>query len=264
RLELPDTEGIGAYAEQSWLLRALCLPFHFGVLAPLALVGAIAERRGWRRLWLFPAMALALAAGVAVFYGVARYRYPLVAVLMPLAAAGALALWAALRAGAWRAAAPLALAGLAGALVVNWPLARAENPGLTHYGTGAALLDAGRFADAQAELERALADLPDFATAHARLGDALRKRGEPARALASYDRALALDPQLADAHSGRGIALEALGRESEAAAEYRRALALDPNHPDANNNLANLLLRAGKLQEALVLYVRANAARPDD
>jgi len=262
--ELPDTEGIEAYAEQSRLLRLLVWPLHFGVLAPLALVGAIAERRGWRRLWLLPAMALALAAGVALFYVFARYRYPLVPVLMPLAAAGALALYASLRARAWRAAAPLALAGVAGALAVNWPLARAESPGLTHYGAGAALLDAGRFADARTELERAIADLPDFAPAHARLGDVLRKSGEPARALASYERALALDPQLADAHSGRGIALEALGRADEAAAEYQRALALDPNHPDANNNLANQLLRAGQLQQALVLYARACAARPDD
>ena len=212
--ELPDTEGIEAYAQESWLLRALCWPFHFGVLAPLALVGMVAERRAWRRLWLLPALALALAASVAVFYVFARYRYPLVPVLMPLAAAGALGLHGAVRARAWPALAPLAVAGLVAAVAVNWPLGRAESPGLTHYGTGAALLEAGRLAEAQTELERAVADLPGFAPAQSRLGDVLRKRGEPARALAAYERALALDPQLADAHAGRGIALEALGRPS--------------------------------------------------
>ncbi len=262
--ELPDTEGIQAYAQESWLLRALCWPFHFGVLAPLALVGMVAERRAWRRLWLLPALALALAASVAAFYVFARYRYPLVPVLMPLAAAGALGLHGAVRTRAWPALAPLAVAGLVAAVAVNWPLGRAESPGLTHYGTGAALLEAGRLAEAQTELERAVADLPGFAPAQSRLGDVLRKRGEPARALAAYERALALDPQLADAHAGRGIALEALGRASDAEAEYGRALALDPNHPDANNNLANQRMQGERYGEAVNLYQRARAARPDD
>jgi tetratricopeptide (TPR) repeat protein len=264
--ELPDTEGIEAYAGESLVLRALFWPFHFGVLAPLAVVGALARRREWRRLWLLPAMALALAASTALFYVFGRYRYALVPLLMPLAAAGAVALWDAARGGARArsALANLALAGLAAALVANWPLGEVKGAGLTHLSVGGALLEAGRLPEAQAELEVAVADLPRDGLAHSRLGDVLRTRGQPELAIASYDRALALSPGLADASAGRGIALDALGRDREAEDAYRRALALDRTQPDANNNLANRLLQAGEASAAVPLYERALAARPDD
>jgi Tfp pilus assembly protein PilF/4-amino-4-deoxy-L-arabinose transferase-like glycosyltransferase len=257
--ELPDTEGIEAYTEASWLLRALRWPFSFGVLVPLAFVGAIATRADWRRLWLLPAMAVSLAAAVALFYVFARYRFALVPVLMPLAAAGGVSLWRARSAGL-----PWLAAGLVLAVPVNWPVADANGLGLTHYGVGSQLLDDGHLADAQAELERAVTADPRFAAAHARLGDVLRKRSALPQSLAAYDRALALDPTLADAHAGRGIALEGLGRGEEADAAYARALALDPDHPDANNNSANRLQRAGRATESLARYQRALASRPDD
>jgi Tfp pilus assembly protein PilF len=263
--ELPDTEGIEAYTDESLLLRALFWPLHFGVIAPLAVVGAVARRRDWHRLWLLPAMALALLASVALFYVFARYRYALVPVLMPLAAAGAVALWAAARRrGAMRAVGGLALAGLAGAVVSNWPIGVPKNVGLTHLSVGGELLQAGRFAEAQAEFQAAVAGMPGSGLAHSRLGDALRARGEPALALVSYERAIALSPQLADAHAGRGIVLDALGRGHDAEEAYRRALELDRIQPDANNNLANRLLDEGAAREAIPLYERALAARPDD
>jgi len=264
--EIPDTEGIEAYTEASLLLRVLRWPCSFGVLAPLALVGGLAERRHWRRFWVLPAFAAALATSATLFYVFARYRYVLVPELVPLAAAGALALWRAAQGDsrARRAAAPLAAAGVAAAVAVCWPLAGTSGLALTHYGIGSALLDAGRAVEAQGELERAVSAAPDFAAGHARLGDALRKRSDFARALAQYDRALELDPKLADAHAGRGIALESLGRAEEADAAYARALELDPNHPDANNNSANRLLRSGRPAEALARYQRALASRPDD
>ena len=261
--ELPDTEGIEAYADASWLLRALESELDFGLLAPLAAVGLLCVR-DWRRLWLLPALALALAAGTALFYVFARYRYGLVPLLMPLAAAGAVGLFDALRAGAFRRAAALGAVGLALALAVRWPVAATNGAALTHYSAGAALLEAGSLVEAQSELERAVAEQPAFAPAQSRLADVLRKRGQPAAAIAGYERALALDPAYADAHAGKGIALDALGRSDEALAEYQSALALDPNHPDANNNLANALFKHGRSAEALAHYRTALAARPDD
>jgi tetratricopeptide (TPR) repeat protein len=264
--ELPDTENIEAYADESLVLRALFAVFHFGVLAPLALVGLLARASDWRRLWLFPGMALAIAASVAVFYVFGRYRFTLVPVLMPLAAAGGVALWDAARAGARgrKSLVTLALAGAVAAAVSNFPLREgASSPGLTHLSVGNVLLEAGRLAEAQTEFERAVADLPGYGFSHARLADVLRLRGEYERSLASYDRALALLPTYPPALAGRGMALEALGRPG-AEESYRRALSLDPDEPDSNNNLANILLKRGDARGALPLYERALAARPDD
>jgi len=264
--ELPDTESIEAYTAESLVLRVLFAVFHFGVLAPLALVGLVARASDWRRLWLFPGMALAIAASVAVFYVFARYRFTLVPVLMPLAAAGGVALWDAARGGARarKSLVTLALAGLAAALISNYPLGEREYaPGLTHLNVGNVLLEAGRLAEAQTELEKAVAGLPGYGFSHARLADVLRLRGEYERALASYDRALALLPTYPPALAGRGMALEALRRPG-AEESYRRALSLDPNEPDSNNNLANILLKRGDARGAVPLYERALTARPND
>src|SRR5205807_336600 len=61
---------------------------HFGVLVPLALIGLVATRRDWRRLWVFYAVIAAYASSVVVFYVFARYRFPLAPMLMLFAAAG--------------------------------------------------------------------------------------------------------------------------------------------------------------------------------
>lgn len=264
--ELPDTENIEAYAAESLVLRALFLGLHFGVLAPLAFVGLIARASDWRRLWLLPAMAAAIGASVALFYVFGRYRYTLVPVLMPLAAAGGVALWEAARAGApaRKSLVTLLLAGVLAAAISNYPLGEGANtPGLTHFAVGNALLDEGRLAEAQVELEAAVEGLPGYGYSHARLADVLRLRGEYERALASYDRALALIPTFPPANAGRGMTLEALGRPGAEEA-YRRALSYSRAEPDANNNLANILMRRGEARDAVPLYERALAARPDD
>jgi tetratricopeptide (TPR) repeat protein len=263
--ELPDTEGIEAYTRESLLLRALFAVFHFGVLLPFAVVGALALRGDWRRHWLWPAAVLALGASVALFYVFARYRYALALPLLPLAALGGETLWRGALDPARRwLAARLAAVGIAAAIPVNWPGGGEDGVVMTHYSIGAALLDAGQLHEAEAELELAVQSQPSFAPAQQRLGDARRKLGDMSGALASYELALALQPGLAGAHAGRGIALDALGRGDEAEREYRRALELDPDHPDANNNLANRLLQEDRVAEALAHYQRALAARPDD
>jgi len=262
--ELPDTEGIDAYAESSRLLRALQLLFGFGLLAPLALAGIAATRVDRRRLWVLWASALLLAGSVALFYVFARYRYTLVPVLMLFAAAGAVALFDALRARKLRRAAELAVvAGLA-AVFVHWPLAGTADVALTHFSVGSELLERGRAREALPELERAVAARPDFLQASIRLGDALRETGEPARALALCDVVIARDPALADAHVSRGLALAALGREDEAIAALERALALEPEHADAHNDLGNLFVQRQRSAQAITHYRAALALRAGD
>ncbi len=88
-LELADTESQEVYAEWAWLLRIMG-PFDFGLLLGLAALGAALTARSWRRLWLLYVLAATYALSVALFYVFARYRFPLVPVLMLLAAGGVL------------------------------------------------------------------------------------------------------------------------------------------------------------------------------
>ncbi len=262
--ELPDTEGIDAYAEQSALLRILHVFFGFGVLAPLAFAGVVATRADRRRLWVLWTSVLLLAASVALFYVFARYRFTLVPVLMLFAAAGAAALVDALRAQRLRRV--IELAGIAGlvAVFVHWPFAGTADSALTHFSVGSALLEQGRAREALPELERAVAARPEFPQASLRLGDALRETGEPARALALCDAVIASDPDLADAHVSRGLALAALERSDEAIAALERALALEPEHADARNDLGNVLVHLRRSDQAISQYREALRIRPDD
>ena len=262
--ELPDTEGIGAYREASPLLAVLDAVYGFGLLAPLALVTAVSRRADWRRIWVLWASAVVLGASVALFFVFARFRYSLVPLLALLAAAGATDLAGAWRARQLRRLAGLVAAGSLGALFAHLPLVAPTDVGLTHYSVGSALLESGKLREARAELERAVAALPDSPMASVRYSDVLRETGEPARALALCDAVLARAPDLADAHVSRALALEALGRPAEARAALERAVAIDPLNGDAHDDLGNLLVAERRWSEALAQYRLALAERPDD
>jgi predicted O-linked N-acetylglucosamine transferase (SPINDLY family) len=93
----------------------------------------------------------------------------------------------------------------------------------------------GRFAEAVAAYDRALAVRPDPDALRGR-GHALQGLGLLPQALASYAQALALNPSDMQAHYKQGAVLGELGRADEALAAYDRVLALQPDHVEALNN----------------------------
>lgn len=263
--EIMDSDSIEAYVDASFLLRTLDRVLNFGVLLPLALVGAWATRNEWRRLWILYAVVLALAGAVALFYVMARYRYPLVPPLALFAAAGLVALerWVQRRALGALGRASVAL--LLVFAVCHWPLAAAVDPRtITYYSLGTALVEQGRLEEGRNWLERALAHDPRFADAQFKLGDALTRLGRADEALAHLREALRIDPRHADAHTALGNAYLAQGEREQAAAHYRTALELDPESAAAHNNLAILLAEQGDLAGAIAHWERSLAARPED
>jgi 4-amino-4-deoxy-L-arabinose transferase-like glycosyltransferase len=90
-VEIADTESQDVYAEWSWLLRALSL-LNFGVIVCLAAFGVCMTAGEWRRLWFLHAIAVTYTLSIVIFYLFARYRFPVVPVLI-LFAAGGIAAW---------------------------------------------------------------------------------------------------------------------------------------------------------------------------
>src|SRR6185436_16444420 len=84
--EMLDTESQESYAEWSWPLRFGSWFGHFGVLVPLALLGAILSWRERQRIAILYVMTGLYALSVLTFYVFARYRFPLVPLLMLFAA----------------------------------------------------------------------------------------------------------------------------------------------------------------------------------
>jgi 4-amino-4-deoxy-L-arabinose transferase-like glycosyltransferase len=83
--EVVDTESLEVYAENSRVLRVFAW-LHFGVVLPLALFGAWLSRNDWRRLMILHGLWIVTAIAVALFFVLARYRYPLVPILLLFAA----------------------------------------------------------------------------------------------------------------------------------------------------------------------------------
>lgn len=91
------------------------------------------------------------------------------------------------------------------------------------------LLQAGRYTDSHAQLERVVAEHPRFAEAHRLLGGCKLALGDAGGAEVSLRRAFAIDPNWAPTLTTLGELLLGSGRVAEAESMLRRAATRDPH-----------------------------------
>jgi len=285
--ELPDTESIQAYAGDSRILRGLFW-LNFGVILPLAVLGAWVSRKAWRRLLVLYGMFAGLVLAVAAFYVVARYRHPLVPIVLLFAAAGLHGVLGMRQGAPWRAAAPVRrgnatnaavrqtpvsspdrkrgwLPGLAGAglavIVVNLPIIEVRDQ--TFLNLGSLLAQDGRPVEAIDVLSKAVSLDPGHAEPHFRLGLAFRDAGQLKPAIEELTAAVQLRPDHADAHIALGALLRGEGRTAASLEHFRDAARSAPESVEARTNLGLALLEAGRPEEAVAEHRRAVALAPD-
>src|SRR3989454_7052411 len=189
--EMVDTEDQESYAEWSAVLRLLGPVTHFGVLVPLAFAGMLATWSGRSRLWVLYALLIVYALSVVFFFVFARYRYPLVPMLILFAAAGGLAAIAEIqsfqRAGfsvvrpASRKLILQVTAVATVAIFINWLMGSASAMrAVTATNAGTALQSEHRIDEAIAYYRRAIATQPDYARSEERrVGKECRSRWSP-------------------------------------------------------------------------------------
>ncbi len=131
-----------------------------------------------------------------------------------------------------------------------------------HYNRGIALQQLGRFVEAIADFDAALAQKPSYAEALCNRGNVLCELNRLSEALASYDGALTLRPEFRQAQINRANVLFAQGRPDLALAAASAILSEDPGHPQALCICGASLQRLGHLDEALVHLDAALRARP--
>jgi tetratricopeptide (TPR) repeat protein len=261
--EMVDTESQEAHAEWSLPLRLGGIIGHFGILVPLAVFGVILTWPLRSRLWILYAMTLAYAASVVLFYVFARYRYPLVPLLILFAAAGVVALPGVIRSrqlagGAWTLAAVAVTAAFC-----NWPmLSRSLMRAVTETNLGSALEADGRLDDAIEHYHRAIAFAPGFPPAYNNLATAQRAKGQITDAISTYQQALRLRSQYPEAEYNLGNALMDAGRTSDAVEHFQIALRTIPASVDVHNNLGIALMDQGKRDEAIAEFRAALALDP--
>ena len=167
-----------------------------------------------------------------------------------------------------------------------------------HYTDGLAAAAQGRYADAIAEFERALAQspgdervlfalgntaadighvqaaenfyrrvletAPDRLEALVNLGNLLRKGDRTADVIALIKPAIERSPETSELWLTLGSALREAGDAKTAETFYREALRLAPDSTAALGNLADLLADSGALDDALKLYDAALAREPEN
>ena len=262
--EILDTESQETHAEWSWPLRIGGLFCHFGVLVPLALLGIVVTWPMRSRLWILYAMTLAYAASVLIFYVFARYRYPLVPLLMMFAAAGLVAIPALVRRrfvpGGARTLVAIALV----AVFANWPiLSTTLMRAVTETNLAVALQAEGRLDEATDHYRRAIALRREYAPAYNNLGTALRAKGRLDEAIATYQQALGLRPEYPEAHYNLANALNDAGRPGEAADHFRVALQTIRGSADVHNNLGIALMGQRKAADAIAEFRAAVQIEPE-
>ena len=261
--EVADTESQDVYAEWSWLLRLL-KPFNFGVLFSLAVFGIFLTLRSTRPLWFLYALTGTYVLTVALFYVFARYRFPVVPMLMLIGVGGLVEALGALEARK-PTAGRLGIAGAAAALafaVAHLPIENVRAARAAHYAGIATALskDPARQQEATTFYRRALEEAPEHPAAEFGLATLLTRNGRPDEAIPRFRAALRSWPAHFEAHYNLGMSLAQTGQLEHAAEEYRKALGLRPDDLDTRLALARTLVALERPELAVTEY----RAEPED
>ena len=124
-------------------------------------------------------------------------------------------------------------------------------------------LKLGRYTEAVALYDQAIAINPTAASVWYNRGIALGYLSKYEESVASYERATAINPDYADAWSNRGVMLFKRGQYTEAVASCDKALSINSNDAMAWNNRGNALDELGQYTEALASYDKAIEIKPD-
>lgn len=183
-----------------------------GVLLPLGLVGMGLALRKWRTHWVFLLYFVTYAASVILFFIAARYRLPVVPVLMLY---GGFAVKAALES----LGRPGRFLAIAGALVlllllVNTNLPVRLNPAIVAHGRGHTLESMGKLREAVGYYQQALRLNPGLLGAHFNLARIYAQTGKFRRAWRHGETALRLAPEGTPLHGEVQQFLEDLARQA--------------------------------------------------
>jgi tetratricopeptide (TPR) repeat protein len=256
--EMVDTRDQYSHEDLSSVLRATGSVFHFGVLAPLALLGGFVSWPERRRLLPLHLLFLAYTATLLAFYVLARYRIPLVPILILFAAAGVAGLRDFVRGGPPPRIAACLAATAAAALFCNWRFVdRDYMRSLTQYNLGNELLASGRTDGAARRYREAIRLYAGNAQAHHNLGALYASHGDLARARPHYEEAVRISPYAAQSHINLARTQGELGDLQAAVESYRSALRLTGDRADLYTEMGRILEAQGDLDRAIESFERA-------
>lgn len=185
-----------------------------------------------------------MAASVALFYVVGRYRVPLVPLLMMPPGVGVAEIVRYARRRAPQRPSRVGVVIVATALTVgagNWRInPEAQLDAMAYSNLGTVLAAQGDLDGAMELFQRAVDGNPQSAEAHYNLGLAMALKGDHERAVELLDKARRLNPNAVQVDYNLAVSLERTGKIDRALQRYRRALQIDPADADARKALDRL------------------------
>jgi len=241
------------------------LPLDFGAALALAALGLFASRRTFAAhlpLWGF---LLVYGSTLVLFLVSARYRAPLVPVLLVYSARGAAWIVEAALARKWM---PL-LAGLAGAVLVlagsrSYPVREEASWANGTCWLAVAEGRAGRHDEAIRLFEEAIALWPAHCDAHRGLGIKLFRAGRTDEGIAEVERAVELCPESTFGLDTLAEMDLELGRPAAAEPLAERSIRAAPHLHRGHYNLGRARFATGRIAESAEAFRAALANRPDD
>ncbi len=260
QLEVIDSEGIRGHAVYSPVLKVFGHLLNFGIVTSLGAAGLWLTRHKWPTLAVLYALGLTFAFAVTLFFVFARYRYPLVPIVILFAAACLVEVWRGMRSSEsekWlRLTIAFALGGLV-AIATCWPMNEHHNDDVTYFNVGSALNELGRYEEAMKQFDTALNIKPNFAAAYANMGVAAMGQKEYRQAVSFLTKAVEFDRRSATAYANLGQAYIELNRDDEAEQTLLHALELDPYLIQAHIALATIETKRGNFKKAVEIAKRA-------
>jgi choline-sulfatase len=113
--------------------------------------------------------------------------------------------------------------------------------------------EAGRYDDATAKVQQALAADPEMLEGYTRLGNIYSKAGRHGDAVTAYRRALALDPGHLMSTYNLALSYRAAGKIDEAIVGFERTQQLDPRSGRAHFQLGDIYMQRGDPAKALAV-----------
>ena len=247
-------------------------PFHrlqipwFGFVFPFGVIGLAL---GWRRS-PFPRTLAAVFVGayalsVLIFFISARYRLPMVPILIVFAAVGLVRVYDLWRAWRWRAAAATTAVAMALGAFSMWPVSETGRDsafGQSYYRYGKFYFDEGEYEKAISYFRRSTAMTPEMYQGFLMLGISYEKMGQADTALDTFWRGTVAAPHVPQMHYNFGLALGRAGRLGESVGPLSRAVELDANYVDAWSQLGEVFIGLGDYVRAEMSYRRVLELAP--
>jgi tetratricopeptide (TPR) repeat protein/predicted Ser/Thr protein kinase len=132
-----------------------------------------------------------------------------------------------------------------------------------HVCLGTVAKGTGKYQEAVAQFQKALAEQPTNDDAYRGLADAYEKLGRTAEAEQTFQQAIRLRPQYWGGYNWLGVFYEHQGRYAEAARMFQQVVALAPDSFTAYSNLGAVYVLSGDFEKAIKPCEKSIAIRPN-